>query len=389
VHNGIWDANDLRAFKDSVEKGSWNYWKDENGVVNLRDNIDMSSATLEAIGTIDDDNMNIFSGTFDGNGHKIYNVHFKENSVMAKEDLYASALFALTMNASIQNLRVEATVNSNGTPTNTHDGALAEGGIIGMAIGVTSLKNCSFSGSIGSNNANTPMEAGGLIGSVSTMPTITMENCYVNNTEIKGEKVGGLVGYVSYDKNVDTLTFTACHVVNTNIKTSDAGKYAGGLLGGIIGDKHFTANINSCYVTETAENLGKVSISSAKVAGGLLGFSYVDVKLTGCFNSVWLNGTTSNAALIGGADGAPEAYGCYGIFSDSATPILLGPDSGGDSQSLNDSNNGVFTGSSASDALRNFYGGSALNDLNAALIGSGYQYKAPDDKASYPVLIKQ
>ncbi|MDR0995321.1 MAG: fimbrillin family protein, partial [Tannerella sp.] len=26
VHNGIWDANDLRAFKDSVEKGSWNYW---------------------------------------------------------------------------------------------------------------------------------------------------------------------------------------------------------------------------------------------------------------------------------------------------------------------------------------------------------------------------
>jgi hypothetical protein len=391
VHNGIWDANDLRAFKDSVEKGSWNYWKDENGVVNLRADIDMKQTTLEAIGVINDKTDRMFTGNFNGNNYKIYNVNLIENkSIDISSSSYAfSALFGVAKNVRIENLRVEATVgfSSNPNPNNKKSKLVFAGGIIGYGATdtVTFLKNCSFSGQIKDEYGNVDY-AGGLMGwyivTVPSTASIDLEDCHTDHAAIAAQKeAGGLVGnFYNPDGGAFPAIFKGCYVLDTDIKAVNT---AESFAGGIIGELPAGANIamSACYVTESQP--GTKSITAGLHAGGFIGFATTPATLTGCYNSEQVQG--SKIGVLAGKDNSYvlTANGFYGIYDGSYSWIGEG---GG---TVSGNNNGVFTGSSASNALNNFYGGSALNDLNAALTGSGYQYEAPNDKASYPILIKQ
>lgn len=174
-----------------------------------------------------------FSGTFDGQGHKISGlyIYLQENQADGKAKAFNWGLFAKTK-GTIKNLSL----------TNSYIGGIAGGnvgGITGTIEGAT-LENVYSSAILEIETKN----VGGLVGLNEGAKEGTILNCWFAGSALGRERVGGIVGNV--DKNTK---LTIAHCMNSGTIVTNT-HYAGGLVG----------IINKCTVNfSDSLNTGKVS----------------------------------------------------------------------------------------------------------------------------------
>ncbi len=212
-----------------------------------------------------------FTGTFDGNGFTIKNLHINRPG-----DSYVG-LFGVC-SGDVHDLKL---INAD------FHGAANTGGIAGKFM-TGNLTQCSVSGSI--NGAGL---TGGLIGSLYGG---TVNSSYSTATITGSFNVGGVIGYA--DTGLVTLSFSSGNVTGT-------GNNVGGFIGASL-----TATVTNCYCTGGVSSPGNnvagfmgmggasFSYSTGRVTGGttLGGFSSVAI----CPNCYWDTNTTGQATSAGG-----------------------------------------------------------------------------------------
>ena len=196
-----------------------------------------------------------FSGTHEGNNHKILNLY---NSDTKSNN---QGLFGYTENATMQNIVIES---------GKVEGAEFVGGIVGKARN-THFINCT-------NNINIEASKGvigGIVGKLDGTEGVITE-C-TNSGEIIGKQytslnsrnetfVGGIVGYTE-------ATINEC--LN---KGNIIGEYS--VVGGIAGVSH--SDINNCYNNGKVETTG-TNTDYNSVVGGIAGAAH-NAKIENCYN---------------------------------------------------------------------------------------------------------
>ncbi len=245
-------------------------------------------ADIDLSGYTDWISIGTFSGTFDGNNHKIMNL---------EKMLFATVhLEGKISNLGLENVNVEFY---------TRVGTLAgtNGGII---------ENCYATGSVTGTRTNYDYYYGGLVG----YNNGTIKNCYSTATVTSpGGNVGGLAGY-------NGKTIENCFAIG-DVTGYGSSQMAG--TGGLVGHNNTSATIKSCYSTGNVE--GDYYI------GGLVGRNYATIQdcystgnvigksvaggIVGSYNS----GTIINCYYVGDVT-ATFAKPIYGtMFSDAKEPI--------------------------------------------------------------------
>jgi hypothetical protein len=206
-----------------------------------------------------------FTGTFDGNDHKITNFTINGGDGLG--------LFGqISYGGSVKNLGLENFSVS---------GYQGVGGLVGWNYG--NINNCHSTGSVSGYQC-----VGGLMGYNSG----TISNCYSTGVVTGGDYsnyLGGLVGY-SYG-NISNCYSTGA------VSGSSNSYYVGGLVGGNYGD------VNNCYSTGTVSGNEKV--------GGLVGRNYGSISnISNCYSTGAVTGTSYLGGLTGYNDGGTISS-CY------------------------------------------------------------------------------
>ena len=293
--------------------------------------LDMNGVTLSPVGN----NVNNFTGVFDGNDHKISNFgpsftdefyaglfgriglrsHIKNLGldnvhVNVIDTYFVSALVGSNYEGTITNCYFSGVItgsancvggiageNWNGTITECHshgniEGYRNTGGIVGDNKGVVanSYSTVNISGSYD--------ETGGLAGGNSGV----IENCYSTGAILgigwAGRYVGGLVG-----ENAGVIR--GCYSTS-----SPEGEH---YVGGLVGSNEDKGTITACYA------VGTVSVRDDR-AGGLVGNNYGTIE--NCYSTGRVLGGSYVGGLVGDNDGT--IINCYSIGRVSGTDPLGG-----------------------------------------------------------------
>lgn len=139
------------------------------------------------------------------------------------------------------------------------------GGIIGQVYADHSsptynIKKVQISGSVQSKGSN--QAGGGLIGQVSGGPTITIEDCSVNTSNIKASSAGGIVGHLK-----TPATITGCTVSGSNSNNSkiEGNNCASGIVGCL------EVNGQVAIRNNKVEKLSLISNATGWGSGGFVG----------------------------------------------------------------------------------------------------------------------
>ncbi|MGD1041706.1 MAG: GLUG motif-containing protein [Sedimentisphaerales bacterium] len=201
-----------------------------------------------------------FSGTFDGNDHKITN--FTINGV---NSCYLSLFGYITSSGLIKNLGLENCAVSGDSNSQYVSG------LVGFSV-YGSISNCHSTGSV-SGHSN----VGGLVG---YNDDGSVSNCYSTGA-VSGSSgstyVGGLVGY-------NTGGISDCY--STGAVSASGSYYVGGLVGYNFG----SGSISNCYSTST--------VSGSYYVGGLVGF-YFDGSISNCYSTGAVSGSSNVGGLVG------------------------------------------------------------------------------------------
>ena len=271
-----------------------------------------------------------FTGTFDGNGHSIYDMHVTDTSVID-----AGGLFGYTSNATIKNLLIHSSSLEN---------VFYAGMIAGWAEN-TNIIDCTVSGSI-SYEGDSGYRIGGIAGTYdiyySTANIKTIKNCVSDVTiqascpsiYVGGGLNGGIAGYVYL-----TIGFSTNLVIENCVNFGDitASNYVGGIVGdidiyrnkgyirncsnygkitanngyagGIVAEASDRCYIENCINHSTGEVTGWI-------IGGIMGNAgyYSDARISRCVNNAPITGdSTSNGLRIAGgiAGYAQSISNCY------------------------------------------------------------------------------
>ncbi len=264
----------------------------------LASDIDCSATTswnagagFEPVGT----SVTPFTGTLDGQGHKIISLFINRPTT---DDV---GLFGSSQDASVSNLTMQ-------------DGSMTGQANVGSISG--RIQSMSLS-SVSSNIAitNTSRYAGGIIGyneSQSTFLSTLTEVHFSGSVNTPASSYGnaGLIG--DNDADVDI------------IQSSNAGSISGGnvYIGGLVGDNDAVVNIIKSF------NSGKVTgTGSTSSIGGLVGWSG-DVNITDSYNTGDITGTDEVGGLIGtiGAITIVRSYssGLITGVNSNSTGALIG-----------------------------------------------------------------
>ena len=252
----IRSANGFAYFANQVNKAN-GYQSFLGKTVYLDVDINLNSNSWTPIGN----SSQYFQGTFDGQGHSIYNL-----KVDSPNGGYAG-LFGYT-NGTIQNLHIK---NSNLTASGNFVGT-----IVGELNGGT-LSECSATGEINSSE-NT---IGGLVGN---LRSATLEKCKssisINSTS--DSNVGGVVGNVLRDSNFNQVAFDG------NIKVTSNN------VGGIIGLATAVPNLSNSY------SVGDIT-GGSRYIGGLIGKSDSGAFITNSYSAGRISDITGGyvSGLVG------------------------------------------------------------------------------------------
>lgn len=198
-------AGELAAFAEAVNGGNT-----YAGVtVVLNSDINLNNNAWTPIGQNGDKAG--FQGTFDGQGHTIYNLYVNQTS-----RAYQSAgLFGSASNATIKNFKiVNATINNLDDAGNTSNGAAV---VVGAAQYATTIDNVDVENANVTGNRRVAAIAGYYVG--------TITNCDVKNVNLtanfdalsdgsydNADKVGMIIAYSNGASTISNNTVTGCSI---------------------------------------------------------------------------------------------------------------------------------------------------------------------------------
>lgn len=299
------DAEDLAGLAVLVNDG--NTFAGKTITLKAGETFDLSAHTWTPIGNssnVDE----YFKGTFDGNSENGTTI-----TGMTILDANGKAgLFSTANSAIIKNIRISTGYISVASGSN-----IKVGGIVGYAYDATTIKECSFDGTIDTENSSSSNYNyfGGIVGD--TYSQVTIENCRTNGKIFgNGTYMGGIVGY-SYASSAGIgVKITDC--INEAELRPDSCTAVGGIVGysQITGSLEVKNCVNKGAITPSsfATNLGGIvgRINGAATAaitsctnsaaltsgnsenmGGIVGYSNQSTTITDCHNS----GTVTNSSV--------------------------------------------------------------------------------------------
>lgn len=291
-----WFANEVNASKDNAALNA-----------RLTDDIDLSGICSSAnpwtpIG--DHANNRIYSGTFDGQGHKITGLYLKGNaSNYTNGNTYYIGLFGECDGVTIKNLSVYGTAMAV---------TRMVGGLAGRTCGVSThrrstVENChNYVTLTGSATNDDIFSHGGLVGSAQETDFIGCSN-EVDITGYQGQ-VGGIVG----NTGIGGVTLTNCwnngHVHLRGYKSTFEG------VGGLVGSGSNTLTLTNCYNTGAVDFFYRTAAYKQYV-GGLVGCfggtnsGTLTLTTTGCYSTGKISGDKADKALMGGLLGGMKNSG--------------------------------------------------------------------------------
>jgi hypothetical protein len=259
--------------------------------------IDMDgSPSLIAIGS----RMSPFSGDFDGNNHRIYNL----DEIVITRYHHNNGMFGcLDRDAQVRNLELSVQV-----PIPARE-CLALGGLVGY-IGQGTITNCHVGGKVEGTDC-----VGGLAGFSKNGNT---SNCSAAVEAIGNDCVGGFIG-------CNNGTISTSYSTGTTKGNNKVGGFAG----------NNTGNITSCLSTASVDgdqdtggfagynDSGNIAtsystgaVTGVKGIGGLVGNNRG--KITACYSTGLATGDMSIGGLVGAGVGAPN-YHVNASFWDMET----------------------------------------------------------------------
>lgn len=288
-----WFANEVNASKDNAALNA-----------RLTDDIDLSGICSSAnpwtpIG--DHANNRIYSGTFDGQSHKITGLYLKGNaSNYTNGNTYYIGLFGECDGVTIKNLSVYGTAMAV---------TRMVGGLAGRTCGVSThrrstVENChNYVTLTGSATNDDIFSHGGLVGSAQETDFIGCSN-EVDITGYQGQ-VGGIVG----NTGIGGVTLTNCwnsgHVHLRGYKSTFEG------VGGLVGSGSNTLTLTNCYNTGAVDFYYRTAAEKQYVGGlvGCFGDSYgtQTLTMTGCYSTGKISGDKADEALMGALVGGTKS----------------------------------------------------------------------------------
>jgi hypothetical protein len=233
-----------------------------------------------------------FTGTFDGNGHKItgFTINGGSNSYIGLFGVIDSG--GSVKNLGLENFAVSSSRyyigglvggNYGGNISNCYSmGSVSAfsdpwaswyvGGLVGVSNG--NISNCHSTGIISGDGS---WSVGGLVGG--TFDTDSMSNCYSTGTVSGFLHVGGLVGSSRFGCSISN-----CYSMGSVSGADPSGSWG---IGGLVGVNG--GSVSNCYST------GTVSGSSGSGGiGGLVGDGDIDSSVSGSFWDIQTSGQTTS-----------------------------------------------------------------------------------------------
>jgi hypothetical protein len=264
-----------------------------------------------------------FTGTFDGNSHKITNFTINGGS-----NYYLGLFGYIYPGGKVKNLGLEDFAVSGSSDSQY------VGGLVGYSYG--NISNCNSTGSVSGSSC-----VGGLVGlnygtisNCDSTGTVTgiyglgglvgwnygnISNCFSTGAVTGGdhsEYLGGLVGY-NYGGDVNNCYSTG--VVSGSSDSQDVGGLVGGNgegsisdcystgmvigtsdVGGLVGSNYY-GSISNCYSTG--------AVSGSDYVGGLVGYNYGSIS--SCYSTGTVSGSNSVGGLVGWNYGDGSISNCY------------------------------------------------------------------------------
>ncbi len=299
----ISNVNQLKGFAELVNGGT----TDANAV--LTADIVVNQNVLKADGSLNSGTFTswdpigtttyFYSGTFDGNGHYISGLYFKDE----RNGYYPNGgnrvgLFGNAKNATFKNISVIDSYFS---------GHQYVGGICGYVTGSNSqIVGCYNAATIYADlNANSG--AGGICGAMDYLSTSSkIENCH-NAGYVSGNMryIGGICGI--HSNGIITKCYNTGKVYSKgdNDTSSDAN------TGGIVGFMKNNASINNCYNTGNIETYGKN-------AGGIIGYINSSTNsVTNCYNTGSVTASSGAGSIYGYKNSSATSSGHYYLSNTS------------------------------------------------------------------------
>lgn len=314
-------------------------WKLDINII-LTNNIDLTGIDWTPIGT---SFSNSYTGTFNGGGHTITGL------TVTGSNEYAGLFGRIGSGGKVMNVKLE------GVQIESDNEMSAVGGVVGYSYG--NIENCSVSGSVSSNST-----AGGVVGA-QLGGSIT--GCNTSAT-VKGVTyAGGIAGYTNGGGSLTGCYATGSISVENN--TTNAA-WAGGVVG-----SNGSSTLTACYATGSVTSSGSGTI----YAGGVTGTNDFGT-LTACYHA---NGTIS---CPGGTTGGVAGRNYKGLMSYGGIITACYWGSNGQIQGIGEDQVGTGGTTMVTDGDWQ----TAVDAMNAALSGKGWQYELKDGN-SLPTLKKE
>ena len=246
--------------------------------ITIENDIDLSTAGVIGYGSdVNEENSwipigksgNEYTGTFEGNGNKIYNLY-----ITTSESVYAG-LFGYVEDVGCVN---KINIASGSIINEANDGYA--GGIAGKNDGM--ITECTNSSSVSGKYA------GGIVGKTFKSITSGIEEkityC-VNNGNVIGSNAGGIVGYADEQSIIDN-----CINNGQILGAGGDNDMVGGIVGNNAGASGYRSIIKNCTNTSNVAN-------SENYVGGIAGSTaYTDI--INCVNSGTIDGAYT-AGIVG------------------------------------------------------------------------------------------
>lgn len=353
---GIYTKGDLvafaKVFANEQTDRDFSPWADENGVINLMNDIDFGSDKIPCIGGQTTNN------TFAAKDDAAFEGHFNGRGFTIKGELDGGAkqIVALFTRLAPKGIIENLTVNVTGTSTYTGaNGHLS--GLVGFSITGDGgyIKNCVAKGTLTQSGA-TGTRVGGIVGygrcditDCSNYATITAVSNRVagisgagGNTnritgcanfgnitvDCAGAQVGGIIG----QQNGQTIS--GCRNTGNITATANAATFVGGITGqgqgtsAIGGDTPAAGCSNSGQITLIPSATAPNSASVAGIAGNI---TTATVPVNNCENNGKITSSVDNASVnAGGIVGQIIAAGTISNCTNaSAGEITSAQNAGG------------------------------------------------------------
>lgn len=258
---------DLQELTDSVNGNDQQVQTFEGKYFLMTDDIDMSPVENfrpigNQLGGTGTENMKVFSGNFDGDGHTIYGLNMKYTSANSV------ALFGIIENANISNLSI---ANSNIT------GSAAVGGLVGLSIGVSTIKNCHVAADV--TVSGTYYVAGLCSSTLSDSGHLTISDC-TSAATVTGDFSAGIMSTNGQNGTV----IERCG--NSGAITAPTYS-AGGIMGFV---SYASTTFNNCYNTGAITMHGTDYFGGGIVAGAGMRMEDNLMVITNCWNAGTLTG---------------------------------------------------------------------------------------------------